>query len=173
MTDFVTQEVRSWMMSNVRGKNTQLELLIRRGLHAAGFRFRIHARILPGKPDIVLPKYRAVVFVHGCFWHGHNCPKFSWPQSNTGFWQRKLQRNFEVDKKNREELFQLGWRQLIIWECAIRGKSRLELSQIIEHIAQWLRSEQLYDEIVGTISQVSEAIQIHPRQREITPQQTH
>ena len=93
MADVVDRKTRSRMMSGIRGKNTRPELLIRKGLHARGFRFRLHDKRLPGKPDLVLPKYSAVIFVHGCFWHGHDCHLFKWPQSRREFWRKKITRN--------------------------------------------------------------------------------
>ena len=131
MVDIVTAEVRSRMMSGIRGSNTKPELLLRKGLHALGFRFRLHDRSLPGKPDIVLPRYKAVIFAHGCFWHGHDCHLFKWPSTRPEFWQAKIARNRAVDERTEAALSEAGWRQAIVWECALKGKTRLPLEEVI------------------------------------------
>ena len=129
------------MMSGIRGKNTKPELLIRKALHARGFRYRLHCD-LPGKPDICLPKHRAVIFVHGCFWHGHNCALFHWPKTHEAFWREKIRANRERDQGNEDKLSALGWRCAVIWECALKGKERLPSDQAIGRIAEWLVSRQ-------------------------------
>lgn len=149
MADIVSADVRSRMMSGIRGTNTKPELLLRKGLHAVGFRFRLHDRSLPGKPDIVLPRYRAVIFAHGCFWHGHDCHLFKWPSTRPEFWQAKIDRNREVDARSEAALEKAGWRLAIIWECALKGKTRLPLEEVISACADWLRSDQPYLEIRG------------------------
>lgn len=114
------------MMAGIRGKNTKPELQVRRFLHRHGFRFRLHGRELPGRPDIVLPKYRAVVFVHGCFWHQHPGCRFAYsPKSNQSFWSAKLQGNVERDATTGANLRALGWRVLTLWECEVNDP-RLE-----------------------------------------------
>ena len=115
MVDVVDRKTRSRMMSGIRGKNTRPELLIRKGLHARGFRFRLHDKRLPGKPDLVLPKYSAVIFVHGCFWHGHDCHLFKWPQSRREFWRKKITRNKVKDAESYVSLKKEGWYILTIW----------------------------------------------------------
>ncbi len=140
MTDVVTPEQRSQMMSGIRGKNTKPEMVVRKGLHALGFRYRLHDRSLPGQPDLVFPGYRAVVFVHGCFWHGHSCHLFKWPSTRQEFWRKKITRNMEKDSENLEQLTEIKWRTLVIWECAIRGKNRLPTEQVIQAIAEWLKT---------------------------------
>lgn len=137
------------MMSGIRGTNTKPELLLRKGLHALGFRFRLHDRSLPGKPDIVLPRYRAVIFAHGCFWHGHDCHLFKWPSTRPEFWQAKIDRNRAVDARSEAALEEAGWRQAIIWECALKGKTRLPLDEVISTCADWLRSDRPRLEIRG------------------------
>ncbi|KQS99277.1 DNA glycosylase [Rhizobium sp. Leaf391] len=149
MADIVTAEVRSRMMSGIRGTNTKPELLLRKGLHAMGFRFRLHDRSLPGKPDIVLPRYKAVIFAHGCFWHGHGCHLFKWPSTRPEFWQAKIARNRAVDERTDAALTEAGWRQAIVWECALKGKRRLPLEDVIQSCAEWLRSDQPRLEIRG------------------------
>lgn len=118
--DRVNPEKRSEIMSHIRGKNTKPELLVRSLLHRAGFRFRLHRKELPGKPDIVLPKYKTVVFVHGCFWHGHQgCSKAALPQTNTAFWQEKLAKNASRDARTHALLRQDGWKVIVVWQCEI------------------------------------------------------
>lgn len=149
MADIVTAEVRSRMMSGIRGTNTKPELLLRKGLHALGFRFRLHDRSLPGKPDIVLPRYKAVIFAHGCFWHGHDCHLFKWPSTRPEFWQAKIARNRAADERTDAALSEAGWRQAIVWECALKGKTRLPLEDVIRSCAEWLKSDQPRLEIRG------------------------
>ena len=123
MVDVVDKATRSRMMSGIRAKNTRPEILIRKALHGAGLRFRLHDKKLPGKPDIVLPKYRTVLFVNGCFWHGHRCRVFKWPKTRTKFWKDKITGNMARDKKSLAILGAMGWRTLTIWECEIRSSS--------------------------------------------------
>lgn len=149
MADIVTAEVRSRMMSGIRGTNTKPELLLRKGLHALGFRFRLHDRSLPGKPDIVFPRYNAVIFAHGCFWHGHDCHLFKWPTTRPEFWQAKIAGNRAVDERTHAALTEAGWRQAVVWECALKGKTRLPLEDVIQSCAEWLRSDQPQLEIRG------------------------
>lgn len=149
MSDVVTPEVRSRMMSGIRGKNTKPELIIRKNLHRLGYRYRLHAKELPGKPDLVLPKYNAVIFVNGCFWHGHACHLFKWPQTREDFWRNKITVTKEKDRENKARLHQQGWRIMEIWECSLKGKTRLPVDIIMEQIALWLQSESPYMEIQG------------------------
>ena len=149
MADIVSAEVRSRMMANIRGKNTKPELILRKALHAAGFRYRLHVRALPGTPDIILPRYRAVIFVHGCFWHGHDCPLFRWPATRTDFWREKIARNQTVDARNEKQLENLDWRLAIVWECALKGKASQPLADVIAACALWLRSDDRRIEIRG------------------------
>jgi DNA mismatch endonuclease, patch repair protein len=139
LADVVDPATRSRMMSGIRGKNTRPELLIRKALHAHGFRYRLHCD-LPGKPDICLPKHRAVIFVHGCFWHGHGCHLFKWPKTRPEFWRAKIGRNCEVDAAAKLRLTELGWRTGTVWECAIKGRCRQSTESITRRIAEWLRS---------------------------------
>lgn len=126
--DTVSKAQRSRNMASVRTRDTTPELTVRRVLHAEGFRFRLHRADLPGKPDIVLPKYRVIVFVHGCFWHAHTCRRGAAPLSNTEFWERKRQANVLRDQKQRSQLSALGWRVLTVWECETRDRERLRAS---------------------------------------------
>lgn len=128
------------MMSGIRGKNTKPELVIRQGLHAAGFRFRLHAKDVPGKPDIVLPRYRAAIMVHGCFWHGHNCHLFRLPGTREEFWQQKIEGNRQRDVRVRDQLDAAGWRQMTVWECAFRDRRGQGTAAVISDLAQWLRN---------------------------------
>ena len=149
MADIVSPNVRSRMMSGIQGKNTKPEIIIRKGLHAAGFRYRIHDKRLPGKPDMVFPKHRAVILANGCFWHKHNCHLFKWPSTRKEFWKNKLERNYEKDKENIRLLQDKGWRVLVIWECALKGKERLPLQTIINKTSRWLLSDISKMEIRG------------------------
>lgn len=125
MSDVHSSEVRSYNMSQIRNKDTKPEELVRKYLFSQGLRYRKNDTRLPGKPDIVLPKYKTVIFVNGCFWHKHEgCKYFVWPKNNAEFWKDKIQRNVERDKRNQDDLSQMGWRVLIIWECELKGDSR-------------------------------------------------
>ena len=138
MTDVVDAATRSRMMSGIRGKDTSPELLIRKALHARGFRFRVHAKNLPGKPDLLLPKYKAVVFIHGCFWHGHGCRYFKIPQTRPEFWLEKIEKNRNRDALQESTLKVMGWRVLIVWECAVRTMKKEKSPLLIDLIADWL-----------------------------------
>lgn len=128
MVDIVTREVRSKMMSRIGRRDTKPELALRRALHGRGFRYRIDDRRLPGSPDIVLPKWQTVLFVHGCYWHRHiGCPKATTPSSNAEFWNNKFRQNVERDAKNLEQLASAGWRVGIVWECAIGSEPSIDL----------------------------------------------
>ena len=141
MADVVDPATRSRMMSGIRGKDTQPEMLIRRALHARGFRYRLHCRDLPGKPDLCFPKYRAVIFVHGCFWHGHDCHLFKWPKTRPEFWREKIGRNWGVDRRAIGLLEADGWRVGVVWECALKGRNKLDLSQVVVGLSSWLKGE--------------------------------
>lgn len=147
MVDIVSPEVRSRMMAGIRGKDTKPELMIRKDLHALGFRYRLHDKRLPGKPDIVFTTKKAVIFVHGCFWHGHNCPLFHWPSSRKEFWETKITRNQEVDQRSHEALKATGWRQCVVWECALRGKNKHPIDNITFQCLEWLLGEEDYLEL--------------------------
>jgi DNA mismatch endonuclease (patch repair protein) len=147
--DIVAPEVRSRMMSGIRGKDTKPELFVRSALHCLGFRFRLHDRHLPGRPDIVLKRYNAVVFIHGCFWHGHDCHLFKWPGSRSEFWRAKIFRNRQVDEIAVRRLADAGWRILTIWECALKGRTRLEPEKVPEAMRAWLLSHRRSHEIRG------------------------
>ncbi|MCA8349938.1 very short patch repair endonuclease [Burkholderia cepacia] len=148
MVDVVDRATRSRMMSGIRGRNTKPEILIRSLLHRHGFRFRLHVRDLPGTPDIVLPRYHAVVFVHGCFWHGHDCPLFKWPATRPDFWRAKIGRNQTNDNRAKEVLLNGGWRVGIVWECALRGAEK-NIEGVALSLADWLRSDARLFEVRG------------------------
>lgn len=139
------------MMAGIKGKNTRPEMLVRRGLHALGFRFVLHDRRLPGKPDMVLPRWRSAIFVHGCFWHGHDCPLFRWPSTRQEFWRQKIGRNQERDIEVEAELDRAGWRVLKIWECSLKGTGRIGIDRVVPLAADWLRSDEQFMEIRGAV----------------------
>ncbi len=127
MTDHLTKKKRSWNMSRIRSKNTKPELIVRSLLHGMGYRFRLHRKDLPGKPDIVLPKYKTVIFVHGCFWHRHKgCKKCTTPSSNKEYWKRKFERNVANDKIHKAQLRGKGWKVFVIWECETNNLDNLQ-----------------------------------------------
>ena len=137
MADNLSKEVRSMNMSHIRSTNSRPEELVRKYLFSKGFRYRKNVRSLPGCPDIVLKKYRTVVFVNGCFWHKHDCPRFVWPSSNEEYWYSKIQRNIERDKKNVAELQALGWNVIIVWECELKKpKKDMRLALLVTEILQ-------------------------------------
>ena len=137
--DSLTPEQRSAQMSRIRGSNTKLEVLVRKGLHARGLRYRLGGAKLPGRPDIVLPKYRTVVFVHGCFWHGHDCPLYRLPKTRPEFWADKIGKNRARDQRVTSELEAMSWRVLTVWECSLRGKTAIEQASFLNHLAETLR----------------------------------
>ena len=141
MTDIVSPDKRSKMMAGIKGKDTRPEILIRKALHRQGFRYSLHRKDLPGKPDLVLPKYNAVIFINGCFWHAHDCHLFKWPKTRPEFWREKIGGNKERDKRNLDKLSELGWRVLIIWECALKGRQRLDFEQVLTTASNWLKSD--------------------------------
>jgi len=125
--DVFSKEKRSQIMSHVSGKNTKPELVLRSLLHKMGYRFRLHRKDLPGKPDITLPKYKKVIFVHGCFWHGHtDCPRSKRPTTNKKFWRKKLDKNRERDKASIDNLKELGWDVLVVWTCEVNSVFKLK-----------------------------------------------
>lgn len=149
MVDIVDKKTRSRMMSGIKGKDTQQELSLRSELHRRGFRYRLHYENLPGKPDLVFPRYSSIILLNGCFWHGHNCHLFKWPTTRSGFWQGKIKQTRLRDQRNLERYRQLGWRTLIIWECSLKGKTKLGLSQVAEITARWIQFDNQDAEIRG------------------------
>ena len=146
--DVVGKEKRSQMMSNIKGKDTKPEIFVRKALHKRGFRYKLHDKQLPGKPDLVFPKYRAVIQVQGCFWHRHDCHLFKWPSTRKEFWREKIEGNVVRDHANLEKLRAAGWKAMIIWECALKGKTKLNSEMIIENIEKWLISDLNCDSII-------------------------
>ena len=149
MVDVVDKASRSRMMAGIRGKNTKPEMLVRKGLHRLGFRYCLHYTKLPGKPDIVLPKYKAIILVNGCFWHAHDCHLFKWPTTRQDFWKEKILSNKDRDRRNIASYKDSNWKVLIIWECALKGKTRLQLGSMIELIASWIMFEPCSSENIG------------------------
>lgn len=141
MVDVLTQEQRRLNMSRIQGRNTNIELQVRKLLYANGFRFRLHRRDLPGNPDIVLAKYHACIFVHGCFWHGHSCSLFRLPATRQEFWSQKLNGNRKRDALVTQSLLEQGWRVLTIWECALRGPGRMDRVAFLNSCNAFLRAE--------------------------------
>ncbi|WP_372083818.1 very short patch repair endonuclease [Tistrella mobilis] len=152
MADVLTQAQRRLNMSRVRGKNTRPELILRKGLHARGLRFRIHRKDIPGRPDLAFISARAVVFVHGCFWHGHRCPLFKVPETRTEFWMNKILANMHRDEIVARQLQAEGWRSLVVWECALRGRGRLPLQTVLDLTETFVRGDQLTARIAGDFS---------------------
>lgn len=138
--DIISPEKRSALMSRIKGKDTKIELEVRRGLHALGFRYRLGGAGLPGRPDIVLPRYRTVVFVHGCFWHGHDCHLFRLPKTRTEFWRAKIDTNRVRDQRVETQLEELGWHCQVIWECQIRGKCQADVAGLVTRLAERIRN---------------------------------
>lgn len=136
-------------MSGIRGRDTKPELLLRKGLHAMGFRYKLHDKSLPGKPDLVFPRYRAVIFVNGCFWHGHDCHLFKWPKSRKDFWREKIKSNIDRDRLVTSQLKEQGWRVLRVWECALKGRTRIGLDEVLEDSALWLLGQEQEKDIRG------------------------
>jgi DNA mismatch endonuclease (patch repair protein) len=149
MADVLTPEQRRLNMSRIRGRDTKPELLLRRGLHARGLRFRLHRKDLPGRPDLVFPRFRAVVFVHGCFWHRHTCPLFKMPATRTAFWRSKINRNVTRDRTALDRLASDQWRVLTVWECALRGPARKPVEAVLDAIVRWLDCNDLEATIQG------------------------
>ena len=150
MPDIVDSATRSRMMRGIQGKDTKPEVRLRKALFAQGFRYRLHAKELPGKPDILLPRYRAAILVHGCFWHGHDCHLFRLPGTRTEFWSEKINSNRRRDAIAHERLLEQGWRVLTVWECAMKGRNRLPLDKLVSRVSVWLDSDSYCLGIAGT-----------------------
>jgi DNA mismatch endonuclease (patch repair protein) len=148
--DPLTPEQRRFAMSRVKGKDTKPEMILRRALHAKGVRYRLHGAKLPGRPDLVFPGRQAVTFVHGCFWHGHDCPLFRLPATRTEFWTEKIARNRARDAEAEARLLAAGWRVLTVWECALRGTGRRDLAEVTAGAREFLSGADLSAEIAGT-----------------------
>ena len=129
------------MMAGIGPTNTKPEMMIRRGLHALGWRYRLHVSDLPGKPDLVFPRRKAVIFVHGCFWHGHDCALFRWPSTREEFWRAKISGNVARDHRVRQQLLKARWRVLDVWECTLRGRKRMPAEEVLAQCAAFLAGE--------------------------------
>jgi DNA mismatch endonuclease (patch repair protein) len=149
VADVHDTQTRSKNMAAIKGRDTKPELIIRKALHHAGFRYRLHAKDLPGKPDLVLPKYNSALFINGCFWHRHDCHLFKWPGTRQDFWKKKIMGNVANDQKKLAMLHDAGWRTGIVWECALKGKTRISEDEAIQHLSEWLKSDHKIIEIQG------------------------
>ncbi len=134
--DVHSPEQRSYNMSRIKGRNTKPELLVRKWLWSRGYRYRLHRKDLPGKPDIVFPRQRKAVFVHGCFWHKHDCKYFTWPRTNREFWKKKINENVRRDQKNYKAMMADGWNYFIVWECQVRGENPEVFDQLKSFIEE-------------------------------------
>ena len=149
MVNKIDKKTRSKIMSAIRSKDTKPELIVRKGLFKRGYRYRLHHKSLAGKPDIVLSKYRAAIFVNGCFWHGHDCFLFQKPSTNISYWEKKITDNRARDIKSVETLISDNWRVLVIWECALYRKSSKDISRVLDRAEKWLLSNRKKLEIVA------------------------
>lgn len=137
-------------MAGIRGRDTKPELLIRSGLHRMGFRFRLHGKGLPGKPDLVFASRRAVIEVRGCFWHGHDCPLFRWPATRPEFWREKIAANIARDARNRKSLLEQSWRLAEVWECQLKGPRHQPVGDVMTALAGFLHSQSTLLSVGGT-----------------------
>ena len=140
-------EARSRLMSKVGQKNTGPEMILRSALHRSGLRYRLHAKDLPGTPDLVFPRFEAVVFVHRCFWHSHGCQKSTVPKSNREFWEQKFRANRERDERKIRALLKRGWRVLVVWECSLVGKHAPTLNHVVRSVKTWLEGSDTEHEL--------------------------
>jgi len=147
--DVLSPEQRRKNMIRIRGKNTAPEMLLRRELHAAGLRFRLHPRTLPGRPDMIFPRYKTAVLVNGCFWHGHDCTLFKLPETRRDFWSAKIAGNRARDRRNQTALLNQGWRVLTVWECALKGRNRKPMSDVIAACSAFIRGTDHESELTG------------------------
>jgi DNA mismatch endonuclease (patch repair protein) len=139
--DNISQIDRHKNMSLIRSRDTKPELLVRKALYKKGFRYQLYRKDLPGKPDLVFPKYKSIILINGCFWHGHNCPSFKLPLSNIEYWKSKIAKNMARDIKNLQLLRDRGWRVYIVWECSLRKiEWKDQPNRVVELIAEWLQS---------------------------------
>ena len=147
--DKVDKKTRSRIMSSVGQKDTGPETLLRHALHKAGLRYRLHDRMLPGSPDLVFPRFGAVIFVHGCYWHSHGCYKSTLPKSRREFWDAKFRANRARDERNLTQLYEGGWRVMTVWECILKGKTSVPVREIAETVKLWLHSSEVIGETPG------------------------
>lgn len=149
--DTVDKATRSRIMSQVGQKDTGAETVLRSALHKAGFRYRLHDRMLPGSPDLVFPRFGAVIFVHGCYWHSHGCYKSTVPKSHRRFWTEKFTANRQRDARNIRLLLERGWRVMIVWECALLGKTAMPAQELTGRVDVWLHSPKVRGQVSGTV----------------------
>ena len=149
MADIVDAQTRSRMMAGIRGKDTKPETSVRKALHRRGYRYRLHNPKLPGKPDLAFTSRKAVIMVHGCFWHGHGCNLFRWPSTRELFWRTKINRNRDRDSQMQQALQSLGWRVLVVWECALKGREKKPFEEVVDGISLWLDEGSANAEIQG------------------------
>jgi DNA mismatch endonuclease, patch repair protein len=149
--DVHPKSIRSKNMAAIGSKNTKPELILRRALHKKGFRYRLHTKVNGGKPDLILKQYNAAVFVHGCFWHKHNCEKFKWPKTREAFWKQKLISNQQRDQRIIKSLNDDGWRVAVVWECALSGRNSPQ-NAAVEKLSMWLWGDVPLIEISGPLS---------------------
>ncbi len=154
MADVVDAETRSRMMSGISGRNTRPEILVRKLLFSRGLRYRLHVKQLAGKPDIVLPRFHAVVFVHGCFWHQHDCHLFRMPATRTEFWKEKIGKNAERDLRHYKTLLGEGWRVAKVWECALKGRTKRLHESVADSLVDWLNGESIELDIRGHVEKI-------------------
>lgn len=164
MSDVVTKQTRSRMMAGIRSRHTKPELLVRKALHARGFRYSLRLSTLFGKPDIVLPRWKVAIFVHGCFWHSHGCHLSKLPSSNTEFWDKKLHGNQSRDAMVISELVRNGWRVAKVWECATRGKTaQQQFPSLIDILEDWIRNEKHHSLIELSSASIDEVKKIETK----------
>jgi DNA mismatch endonuclease (patch repair protein) len=151
MADVLTAEQRQFNMSRIRGRDTKPEIMIRRGLHARGLRYRLQDRTLPGRPDLVFAGRRAVILVHGCFWHGHTCPLFRLPASRIEFWRAKIESNRQRDARVHKALLAMGWRVLVVWECSLKGSAKWPFELLLDSAADFVKGDETERIIAGAV----------------------
>jgi DNA mismatch endonuclease (patch repair protein) len=156
LIDVLTPAQRKLNMRRIRARDTKPELLLRRGLHALGLRFRLHVRDLPGRPDLVFPRYRTALLVHGCFWHGHDCPLFRMPATRREFWASKIAGNRKRDQRTLDSLRTAGWRTLVVWECSLKGPARLPMSELLSRCFAFIRGGSEQDVVTGRWQETEE-----------------
>ncbi|MBN1629162.1 MAG: DNA mismatch endonuclease Vsr [Thermoleophilia bacterium] len=157
MTNRIDAETRSAVMSRIRSKDTVPEMMVRRLLHGRGLRYRLHVSGMPGTPDLVFPRHGAVIQVNGCFWHGHDCELFRLPTTNRDYWAAKIERNRTNDARAVIGLREQGWRVLVIWECALRGKSSLQTQEVADRVERWVRQGTGSGEVRGQLPSLAPA----------------
>jgi DNA mismatch endonuclease (patch repair protein) len=144
MTDTVDTVTRSRIMSRIRSKDTVPEMVVRKGLFARGLRYRLHDHSIPGRPDLIFPRFKAVIMVNGCFWHGHACRLAHQPSSNVNYWSAKIKRNRANDARARNDLEGLGWRVMVIWECEVKRRNNEEIAALLDRAAAWVKDGRNY-----------------------------